>query len=60
MFESAKFIEFPAPFDPTPKEYDPAPVFKRQFSLKEKPHKAELCFVALGLGYVYLNGKPIT
>ncbi len=60
MIRSAKFIEFPAPFDPAYNEYDPAPVFKKQFTLKNVPEKAELIAVALGLGYVYINGEPIT
>ncbi len=60
MIHFAKFIEFPAPFDPAPKEYDPAPVFKKQFTLDRVPKKATLCSVALGLGCVYINGEPIT
>ncbi|MEE0929252.1 MAG: alpha-L-rhamnosidase N-terminal domain-containing protein, partial [Acutalibacteraceae bacterium] len=60
MIRSAKFIEFPAPFDPAPKEYDPAPIFKKQFTLNRLPQKAELQAVALGLGCIYINGKPIT
>lgn len=60
MIHSAKFIEFPAPFDPAYNDYDPAPVFKKEFTLKTVPEKAELIAVALGLGCVYLNGEPIT
>ena len=60
MIRSAKFIEFPAPFDPAYNEYDPAPVFKKQFAFEKVPEKAELICVALGLGYVYINGEPIT
>ncbi len=61
MIRSAKFIEFPAEFNPYPgNDYDPAPVFKRQFSLDKIPEKAELSFCGLGLGYVYLNGEPVT
>ncbi len=60
MIHSAKFIEFPAPFDPEHKEYDPAPIFKRQFSLTRLPRKATLCSVALGLGCIYINGEPVT
>lgn len=59
MLNSAKFIEFPAPFDPSSK-FDPAPVFKKQFFLEKCPEKATLCSVALGLGCVYINGEPIT
>lgn len=60
MIHSAKFIEFPAPFDPTEREFDPAPIFKKTFTIEKVPEKAELIAVALGLGYVYLNGEPIT
>ena len=60
MIHSAKFIEFPAPFDPTERAFDPAPIFKKSFTIEKVPEKAELIAVALGLGYVYLNGEPIT
>ena len=56
MIHSAKFIEFPN-FDGNNAV---APIFKKQFSLKEIPQNAKLSVCALGLGYVYLNGSPIT
>ncbi len=60
MIHSAKFIEYPAPFDPAPKDYDPAPVFKKQFTLDKIPERARLSVCGLGYGYVYLNGEPIS
>ena len=60
MIHSAKFIEFPAPFDPTERAFDPAPIFKKAFTIEKVPERAELIAVALGLGYVYINGEPIT
>lgn len=54
MLSLAKFIEFPNI------DNFSAPIFKKQFSLKELPQSASLSVCALGLGYVYLNGSPIT
>lgn len=50
----AKFIEFPTDTNNT------APIFKKQFAITEMPQHATLSVCALGLGYVYLNGAPIT
>lgn len=60
FFTTAKFIEFPEVFDPTYKTYDPAPVFKKRFSVARTPARACLRVCALGLGVVYLNGRPVT
>lgn len=60
MFTNAKFIEFPEVFDPAYKTHNPAPVFKKTFSVVGAPHSAVLSVCALGLGYIYLNGNPIT
>lgn len=61
MFEYAHFIEYPQKFEPYPQaETDIAPIFKKQFDLALKPQTATVSFVCLGLGYVYLNGKPVT
>ena len=61
MFEQARFIEFPKPFEPYPVgENDPAPIFKKRFDLACKPQSATISSVCLGIGYVYLNGEPIT
>ena len=42
MIHSAKFIEFPAPFDPTERAFDPAPIFNKSFTIEKVPKKAEL------------------
>ncbi len=60
MFSKAKFIEHPSAFAPEHKIYDPAPFFKKSFNIASKPKTAELKFCALGLGVIYINGKPIT
>ncbi|MBQ6946778.1 MAG: family 78 glycoside hydrolase catalytic domain, partial [Clostridia bacterium] len=59
-FKIAKFIEHPDAFDPAYKATDPAPVFQKSFTLTEAATCGTVTVCALGLGYVYLNGRPIT
>lgn len=59
MARQAHFIEHPAPFDPTYKTVDPAPVFQKRFTAK-RGGSAMLSVCPLGLGYIYLNGHPVT
>jgi len=54
-----QFIKTPLPFDPSCRTDDPAPLFRRRFTLKEIP-KATLNVCALGIGYCYINGRPVS
>ncbi len=60
MFNSVRFIEFPKEFTPELKQFDPAPIFRRELALTELPEKAVLSVCGLGLGCYYLNGRPIS
>lgn len=57
MFESAKFISPDIPFE----RYRDlsAIMFRRTFTLGSFK-KVSLSFAALGIGYFYINGKPVT
>ncbi len=54
-----QFIKTPYPFDPACRTDDPAPLFRRRFTLKERP-KATLNVCALGMGYCYINGQRVS
>ena len=60
MIHSAKFIEFPQNVNTCSGAGSPAPILKKQFCLNEIPQSAKLSVCALGLGYLYINGEPIT
>jgi len=56
---TAPFIQSARPFDPSENAAFPAPIFRRKFTLR-KTGDAVLRFCALGYGYCYINGKPVT
>ncbi len=50
------FIKTPHPFNPSCRPDDPAPLFRRRFTLnKVVPTTLHIC--ALGIGYCFINGK---
>lgn len=55
MFEEARFIECPPGADG-----EPAPLFRRCFTVPEKPLRAMLAICGLGYGCAYLNGKAVS
>lgn len=60
MLEKVNFIEFPEEFYWEYRTVETAPIFRKHFSLKEKPLKATLSVCGLGYGYYYLNGYVVT
>lgn len=60
MKESTRFIAHPAPFCYDFCREEPAPLFRRHFSVKANLQKATLSICALGMGEVWFNGKPAT
>lgn len=57
-FETGKMEEqWKARWISTPLDPDIPPVFRKVFTLKEKPESARLYFCGLGLYEVYINGK---
>lgn len=58
MFETAKYIKPDIPF--VPDDCPPAPLFRKTFTLRQVPARATLYTAALGLGYFYINGLPVT
>lgn len=59
MFENAKFVKArttAADFS----LYDPAPLFRKEFTIEETIKKAQISVQAPGFGVFYINGKPIT
>jgi len=58
--ESVKFIKAPGKFK---REYDlnePAPLFRKTFTLDEGFKNAKISLIGLGYGYFYINGRKIT
>lgn len=55
----APFIKLDRPFDAGEHAPCPAPLFRRRFTVNASG-KAVLRVCAVGYGYVYLNGRPIT
>lgn len=60
MLSREMFIEYPGQFDPAYKIIDPAPVFRRNFDVKDGFNKATLEVCGLGIGYYYLNGGIVS
>lgn len=58
--EKAVFIECPGEFDAEYSIYDPAPMFRRKFTVRSTPERAVLSVCGLGFGNYYLDGKQIT
>lgn len=56
---NAPFIKSGTVFDNTDHSSFPAPIFRRRFYI-DKVGKAMLKICALGYGYSYINGKPVT
>lgn len=46
--------------DGKPKEFEPAPVFRHEFTLSGKPRDARAYVSALGYADVYINGKRVS
>ncbi|MBQ9760426.1 MAG: family 78 glycoside hydrolase catalytic domain [Clostridia bacterium] len=59
-FANAVFIKPDAPFVWEFAERNPSPLYAKIFSLDAVPAKAELYFSAIGIGYAYINGTPVT
>ena len=61
MFEKAKFVKSGEAFDPKfVKDSNPSAVFYNEITVDALPEKAELNVCALGIGYVYVNGKRVS
>lgn len=58
-FDKAHFIKPDIPFVREYRETDPAPLFRRTFTLSRFT-KATLRVCGLGYGYYLINGKPVT
>ncbi len=59
MFEKSYFIKPDIEFDARFLSQNPAPIFRKSFHL-EKTENAVINVCALGIGYFYINGKPIS
>ena len=60
LFEKGVFVKADAPFHREYTGREPAPAFRKTFSLKALPERASLSVCALGCGVFWLNGKRIT
>ena len=56
--QSIPFIQCPGTFHPELRSDDPAPRFRRRFTVRPGLLRATLTVCALGIGYIYLNGRP--
>ncbi|MBE6611241.1 MAG: hypothetical protein E7632_02010, partial [Ruminococcaceae bacterium] len=54
------FIRHPAPYVYEYLTEEPAPLFRRHFTVREGLNRAVLTVCALGLGDLYINGRPMT
>ena len=59
-FHTDTFIGYPQPYPMEMAWDDPAPLFRRHFSVDSGLTGATLSICALGLGEAYLNGRPVT
>ncbi len=57
-FTAVNFMKAPMLF--SPRESAPAVMFRRKFTISDPVTSAIIHVCALGYGYVYLNGKPIS
>ena len=60
VFSPAVFIKPDLPFRPEYRTENPAPLFRKRFCLAALPQRATLRVCALGYGYCYLNGVPVS
>lgn len=60
MLKNASFIEFPKAFCPEYRTEDPAPLFRRRFTVGADLQKATLAVCGLGYGLYWLDGQPVT
>ena len=60
MFERSYFIKSDAPFCKDFCQRNYAPIFSKTFSLDSAPKSATLAICALGIGYAYINGNPVS
>lgn len=60
MLSKSDFIEFPEEFCFEYRTEEPAPVFRKHFTVSSGLKKAALSVCGLGYGYYYLNGAPVT
>ena len=58
MFEKAKYIKPDIPFERD--QNSPSLLMRKTFFVESKPKKAILSAVGLGIGYFYINGKPVS
>lgn len=58
--DQAYFIKTPTPFRREYSTFDPAPMFRRRFTLPPDIRSAKLEVCGLGYGYWYLNGSPVS
>ena len=58
MFENAVFIKPNVAF--IREQNAPVPFFRKKFLLEKKPISAVLNVAALGCGYFYINGRPVS
>ena len=54
------FISHPAPYTYEYLTEEPAPLFRRRFTVREGIDTARLSVCALGLGEIFINGRPVT
>lgn len=59
-FHTDVFIRYPEPYPMEMAWDDPAPLFRRHFTVDAGLQEAVLSICALGLGDAYLNGQPVT
>ncbi|MGN1129647.1 MAG: family 78 glycoside hydrolase catalytic domain [Candidatus Flemingiibacterium sp.] len=60
LTRTTPYIKHPAAFDRSFRTEEPAPIFRRHFSVGEDLVSAKLSYSALGLGKLYLNGEPVS
>ena len=58
MFKNVNYIKANMPY--IKDRNAPSPLFRRTFTLDKKPAQALLHIAALGYGYCYINGQPIS
>lgn len=60
MFKNAVFIEYPGQFHPEYRDEEPAPIFRRRFTVGSDLRKATISVCGLGYGDYWLDGSPMT
>ena len=59
VFSTAEFIKADIAFDPSVRNQNHAPMFRKRF-LAKQAKKAVLSICGLGYAYCYMNGKPVS